>query len=220
MTQPQSRRDLDVFDELVAVADRDVADIGCGRGGLVRALVERGARPTGIECGSAALAAAKAAAIGDERYLEGTAQALPLADASQDLVVFFNSLHHVPVADQPAALREAVRVLRPGGRAYVLEPLAEGPYFEMVRPLNDETEVRAAAYAALKAAGDFAELSETVYANRSNSPPSRISATASSPSIRRCAVLFSPPGNRSWRPVSCATLTARPAPTDCASRRA
>ncbi|MEE8270477.1 MAG: class I SAM-dependent methyltransferase, partial [Alphaproteobacteria bacterium] len=100
-----------------------------------------------------------------ERYLFGYGQDLPLADGSVDLVVFFNSLHHVPVADQPRALAEAARVLRPGGRVYVLEPLAEGAYFDMVRPVDDETAVRAAALAALKAAEELTEVTELVYLN-------------------------------------------------------
>jgi len=77
---------------------------------------------------------------------------MPLADGSLDAAVFFNALHHVPVAGQAAALKEAARALRPGGLLYVVEPLAQGPNFEAVRPVDDETEVRAAAYAALGAA--------------------------------------------------------------------
>jgi hypothetical protein len=41
-------------------------------------------------------------------------------------------------------------VLRPGGEVYVFEPIAEGPFFDMTRVFNDETEVRAAALAALR----------------------------------------------------------------------
>ena len=44
-------------------------------------------------------------------------------------------------------------MLRPGGLLYVQEPVAEGPYFELLRPVDDETAVRAAAQAALGRAG-------------------------------------------------------------------
>jgi hypothetical protein len=40
-------------------------------------------------------------------------------------------------------------VLRPGGLLYVQEPVADGPYFELVRAVDDETAVRAAAHAAI-----------------------------------------------------------------------
>jgi SAM-dependent methyltransferase len=48
-----------------------------------------------------------------------------------------------------AALREAARVLRPGGTVYVQEPLAHGPMFELLRLVDDETAVRALAQRAL-----------------------------------------------------------------------
>jgi SAM-dependent methyltransferase len=66
--------------------------------------------------------------------------------------VFANSLHHVPTELLDTALAEAARVLRPGGVLYVQEPLAEGAYFELVRAVDDETEVRAAAQAAIRRA--------------------------------------------------------------------
>ena len=40
-------------------------------------------------------------------------------------------------------------MIRPGGAVYVAEPLAEGNFFELTRMVDDETEVRAAAQAAL-----------------------------------------------------------------------
>src|SRR6185312_6242210 len=70
-----------------------------------------------------------------------------------DLVLFMNSLHHVPGDALDAALGEAARVLRPGGLVYVQEPLAFGPHFDLLRPIDDETGSRAAAAAAIRDAG-------------------------------------------------------------------
>ncbi|MEA2269815.1 MAG: hypothetical protein QOC64_2425, partial [Solirubrobacteraceae bacterium] len=70
-------------------------------------------------------------------------------DADADAVLFMNSLHHVPAGAMDAALAEAARVVRPGGLVYVQEPLPDGPYFALIRPIDDETEVRAAARAAI-----------------------------------------------------------------------
>jgi SAM-dependent methyltransferase len=138
--------DLTVFDRLVPVSGRDVVDIGCGGGMLVRALTARGARVTGVEISESQLAAA----IRDDdgsgaRYLVGLAQRLPLEDASVDVVVFMRALHHVPPADMLDGLREAARVLRPGGAVYIAEPLTEGDFFELTSLVEDEREVRAAA---------------------------------------------------------------------------
>ncbi len=140
--------------EAVPLKDRRAVDIGSGDGTMVRFLTRQGARATGIECGALQLEKAHAAeAVGDERYVEGVGQALPLPDASADLVTFINSLHHVPVAEQGKALEEAARVLVDGGDLFIAEPLAEGPLFELVQPIDDETEVRAAAYRRNRARG-------------------------------------------------------------------
>jgi SAM-dependent methyltransferase len=147
--------DLAMLERLVPPAGRDVVDVGCGGGALVRALTERGARVTGVEISESQLAAAIEQDPGrGARYLVGRAERLPLDDSSVDIAVFMRSLHHVPGADLDAALGEARRVIRPGGAVYVAEPLAEGSFFELTRMVDDETEVRGAAQAALSRAAD------------------------------------------------------------------
>ncbi|HJS93612.1 MAG TPA: class I SAM-dependent methyltransferase, partial [Solirubrobacteraceae bacterium] len=124
--------DLSVLVRLVPVSGRDVVDIGCGGGVLVRALTARGARVTGVEISESQLASAIRDDDGNgARYVVGLAQSLPLDDASVDVVVFMRALHHGPQADMLAALGEARRVLRPGGAVYIAEPLAEGDFFEL-----------------------------------------------------------------------------------------
>ncbi len=147
------RKHREVIEELLALGGARVADIGCGDGALTRLMARLGARVTGIEPSEGQLARARAAEpAGDEVYLQGVAETLPLPDASLDVAVFFNSLHHVPVAHQAKALAEAARALQPGGRLCVIEPLAQGPHFQANRIIEDETEVRDQAYAALRAA--------------------------------------------------------------------
>lgn len=136
----------------VPLAGLAVIDVGCGDGGLVRYMARQGAHVTGIDPSPRQLELARAASpVADERYLHGVAEDLPVEAASADLVVFCNSLHHVPVATQPAALLEAARALKAGGTLYVSEPLPEGAYFEVTRLIDDETEVRGRAYEALRA---------------------------------------------------------------------
>ena len=129
--------------------DRDVLDVGCGEGWLVRHLREAGAASVvGVDPLGAALTRARARDPSG-RYLEARAESLPFDDAAFDVVVLFNSLHHVAADQLDEALAEAQRVLRPEGVLYVQEPLAEGACFELMRPVDDETQVRAAAQAAL-----------------------------------------------------------------------
>ncbi|MDB5360071.1 MAG: 2-polyprenyl-3-methyl-5-hydroxy-6-metoxy,4-benzoquinol methylase [Rhodospirillales bacterium] len=145
---------LDRLGALVPVEGRRIVDVGCGDGALARALARRGAIVTGVEIDARALAPALAIpSVAGERYLEGRAEALPLDDGSVDMVLFFNSLHHVPSAWLEAALGEAARVLVQDGILFVLEPIAAGRYFELTRLIEDETHVRAKAYEALVRAG-------------------------------------------------------------------
>ncbi len=129
-----------------------VVDVGCGRGGLARWLARTAALVVGLDVQAAAARAARA--NGEGRVLAAVAAAdrLPLAVASVDAAVVFNSLHHFP---EPAAvLRELGRVVRPGGHLYVAEPLPEGSYFAFMQPVDDETDVRLAAQRALACADD------------------------------------------------------------------
>ncbi len=142
--------DLAVLERLVPLSGRDVVDIGCGGGVLVRALAARGARVTGVEISESQLAAAVRDDDGNgARYVVGLAQRLPLQDASVDVVVFMRALHHVPSADMLGGLAEARRVLRPDGVVYIAEPLTEGDFFELTSLVEDEREVRAAAQRAI-----------------------------------------------------------------------
>jgi SAM-dependent methyltransferase len=140
-----ARADIDVLADLVPLDGREVVDVGCGDGSLMRALAARGASVIGIEVTEAAVARA-----GDGCRL-GRADALPLADASVDACVLMRSLHHVPAPAMPRAFEECARVLRPGGAMYVAEPVAAGGYFELVALVDDEREVRAQAQAAIAA---------------------------------------------------------------------
>lgn len=131
------------------VADRAILDVGCGAGALVGVLCAQGARATGIDPVPGAIAAAAAGQPAGRFHVAG-AQALPFPDASFDAVVLVNALHHVPGPLMASALDEAARVSR--GAVLVLEPLAEGGFFEAMRPVEDETAIRAEAQEAIAAA--------------------------------------------------------------------
>ena len=146
----ETTTDVSMLQRLVKPRGKDVLDIGCGGGALVRDLAVRGARAIGVEITAEQLAPAVARdGASGARYLVGRAQELPLVDASVDVAVFMRTLHHVPIADLTQALAEAGRVLRPSGQVYVAEPLAQGDYFALTSLVEDELEVREAAQAAL-----------------------------------------------------------------------
>lgn len=146
----KKRGHVEVIREHLSLEGAALLDVGCGNGALAKKLSKIGCWAVGLESSSGQLERARESGNASRVVcLQGLGQILPFADGSFDYVLFFNSLHHVPVEEQEAALSEALRVARPGGLIYVAEPLAEGSNFEASREIEDETEVRAAAQAAI-----------------------------------------------------------------------
>lgn len=109
-------------DEIAALKPASLCDVGCGAGALLSYAREHSIQAVGIEPDAGRVAEAKAAGL-DARA--GTAEALPFADASFDLITFENALHHA--ADIARALSEAMRVTR---RAVVIVD----PWFDLSIP--------------------------------------------------------------------------------------
>lgn len=138
--------------ELLPGGAQRLLDIGCGAGKFTRLMAKRGMRATGIDPKASVIdeAHALAAQAGqDIDFQVGEAERMAFADASFDIVVFSNSLHHM--SDCRQALAEALRVLKRGGWLYVMEPVAWGDYHRATLMVNDETVAREAAYRALLA---------------------------------------------------------------------
>ncbi len=123
-----------------------VADLGAGTGISARLLAERGAQVLAIEPNQAMREAAEPHP--HVEWVTGTAESTGLDEASIDLVTAFQAFHWF---DHAKALREMVRVLRPGGRAAVIynerdenDPFTAA-YGDLVRAYTlDDTERRRA----------------------------------------------------------------------------
>jgi ArsR family transcriptional regulator len=101
----------------------EVADIACGEGYLSVESAQWARRVVGIDRSADVLKRARALAarrgVRNITWKRGDMEKVPLADASMDVALLSQALHH---AVHPArAVAEAARVVRPGGRVLVLD---------------------------------------------------------------------------------------------------
>ena len=117
LTRARDARDRDPYDWLAEALPRGrVLDLACGSAPLA----DRVADHTGVDLSAAELALARARGA---RVLRGDVTRLPVASGSVDAVACSMALMLVPLAE---TLREARRVLRPGGLLVALVP-SSGP---------------------------------------------------------------------------------------------
>jgi SAM-dependent methyltransferase len=124
-----TRYHRDQFFRLLPPPGRLTVDVGCGEGRVSRDLAARGHSIIAVDRSPTLVAAARAAdPTMDVRHADATA--LPLDDASADLVITFMSLHDMD--DLDGAIREIARVLTPDGRfcAAIVHPLNSAGKFE------------------------------------------------------------------------------------------
>lgn len=154
--------DMDIITSLLAVNGKSIIDVGCGTGDLVRKLTEAGAIVSGIDTADMIMKANEFPTAGNETYLEGGGEALPLPGVSADVILFIASFHHVPETQMDHALAEARRVLKPGGIAVIVEPVATpGSYTELIRLVEDEELIQKLALEAINRAADSVFMLET-----------------------------------------------------------
>jgi len=127
------RHHRDQFLPLVPPPGRLTLDLGCGEGRLTRDLAELGHRVIGVDIGRAMLDAARAESP-ELEFVEADAAERPFADGAADLAVAFMSL--MDIDDMQGAVREAGRVLEPGGRflVAVVHPINSGHRLDREHP--------------------------------------------------------------------------------------
>lgn len=101
----------------------DVADLGCGEGYLTIETARWAKSVVAVDRSEAVLERARDLArrrrVNNITWKKGDLAKLPLKDATVDVTLFSQALHHAARPDR--AMAEAVRILRPGGRVLVLD---------------------------------------------------------------------------------------------------
>lgn len=98
-----------------------VGDLGCGTGQLTESLAPFVNRVIAVDDSSAMLAAARrrVASMQNVEVKNGRLESLPIEDGSLDAALLFLVLHYVP--EPEAAIAEARRALKPGGRLLIVD---------------------------------------------------------------------------------------------------
>jgi ubiquinone/menaquinone biosynthesis C-methylase UbiE len=121
LTAGPSGKPFSLFVDFDALVGRDVLEVGCGSGIAVQLFAETGANVTAVDLTEWAVATTRARL--DAFELEGTVfeadgEDLPFPDGSFDLVFSWGVIHHS--SDMDRALRQLVRVCRPGGQVVLM----------------------------------------------------------------------------------------------------
>ena len=106
--------------ELFAALPKDgkVLDVGCGTGEHLHRAVDMGLRAFGVEPAPSMLEVARRN-VPKAEIEQGVATELPFGDGEFDLVIMVEVLRYLDRPDTEKALREARRVLKPGGQVFV-----------------------------------------------------------------------------------------------------
>jgi len=145
----------EVIPTVLDLNDKRILELGCGNAMLTREIAQAApdSHIDALEVDS--IQHHKNCEISDlpnVTFILAGAQAIPAEDETYDIVFMFKSLHHVPMELLDQALQEIRRVLKPGGIAYLSEPVYAGDFNDMVRLFHDEKLVREAAFAAIQKA--------------------------------------------------------------------
>jgi len=108
------------IDERVALAGKEVLDVGCGGGILAEAMAQRGATVTGIDMGEAPLSVARLHQLESGvmvDYQQSTAEEFAEQHAGRfDVVTCLEMLEHVP--DPSSVIRACAKLVKPGGHVF------------------------------------------------------------------------------------------------------
>lgn len=153
-----------------------VLDVGAGTGKLSRALHAAGLDVVALEP-QAALREILTAHLGAEHVLEGTAEAIPLPDASVDAVTVADAFHWF---DRGPALQEMARVLEPGGGLALLSTAPDWGEHSWAHDLGTLVMTRRTAHPFF----DGPPIQETLAQAPGWSPPREIEVRARQPASR------------------------------------
>jgi ubiquinone/menaquinone biosynthesis C-methylase UbiE len=149
--------EYEVYERLLSLDGMDILELGCGTADITRQIATHGNERTVTATEVDRIQHEKNLLIDDlpnVTFVFAGSEAIPSGDKAFDIVLMFKSLHHVPLELMGQALSEVHRVLKPGGLAYISEPVFQGDFNKILRLFHDEGAVREAAFNTIKDAVD------------------------------------------------------------------
>lgn len=129
--QFQWERNRFIMDLLQGSEEMLVLDLGCGTGVMLDALAARFHNIVGLDLSMEMMAGIKANPDASIHLVQGDMEAIPFGDASFDRVVCRSILHHTTFEEK--TLKDVFRILKPGGRLVIAEPMNDNPLFRFIR---------------------------------------------------------------------------------------
>ena len=136
-----------ILSKKIDFKDKVILDIGCGNGWFSEWSFSQGAKNVfAIDPIKEQIEIAKKNSKYNINFKVGFAEDLPFENKKFDLIFFFNSLHHVSLSMIKKALNEGKRVTKETGCMFIIEPLSTGTFNEILKLVDDESNIRAKAY--------------------------------------------------------------------------
>lgn len=150
--QQEIHEEMAVIERMLQLENAHILELGCGAAEKTRQIAERTKVAEVIAAEVDAIQHQKNLSVHDlpkVTFKTYGAEQIQEEDSSFDTVMMFKSLHHVSCGQLDKALQEIHRVLKPGGCAYISEPVFAGRFNEIMRLFHDEERVRRQAFDAL-----------------------------------------------------------------------
>ena len=146
---PLIGNESEIYNRLLDLDGKNILELGCGKAEFTFAIAKDGnnRKLVAMEVDRQQLEINLQLPKSENvSFCYGAAEDIALEDSSQDIVLMFKSLHHVPENKMVAAMNEIQRVLKTDGLLYVSEPVFSGDINEVLRLFHDEEIVRQSAF--------------------------------------------------------------------------
>jgi ubiquinone/menaquinone biosynthesis C-methylase UbiE len=146
------KKEPELFRQILPLKGACIVELGCGSAALTRYIANECEPASILACEVDLVQHTKNSArtnLPNVTFVVAGAESIPASDSNADIVLMFKSLHHVPKDRLADAMSEIYRVLRPGGLAYISEPIYAGDFNEILRLFHSEKTIRENAFKAV-----------------------------------------------------------------------